>query len=105
MMKITMRLVTMLILVCVFTFSAASAFACGEHKVFIYKVTKVENGEYWGTGVYDDSNVYFIQEFIKQGETINVNDVVVAYFDPENVVDGLVMVEKIEVVGIDRNDH
>ncbi|GED72558.1 hypothetical protein BRE01_62600 [Brevibacillus reuszeri] len=101
MIKMTMKLVAMIILVCAITLSATSAFACGEHTVFIYKVTKVDNGEYWGTGVYDDSSVYFTQEFIKQGEMINVNDVVVAYFEPENVVDGLVMVEKVEVVGID----
>jgi len=93
-MTMTMKLVTMLILVCAMTFSATSTFACGEHAVFIYKVTKVENGEYWGAGVYDESNVYFTQEFIKQGEMINVDDVVIAFFDPENVVDGLVAVQK-----------
>ncbi|MGG1664488.1 hypothetical protein [Brevibacillus sp. NRS-1366] len=105
MIKMTVKLIMMLVLVCVITFNAASAFACGEYTVFIYKVTKAENGEYWGTGVYDESRVYFTQEFIPQGEEINVDDVVIAYFDPKNVVDGLVMVEKVEGVGIDKDDH
>ncbi|ATF13652.1 hypothetical protein A616_17190 [Brevibacillus brevis X23] len=80
-------------------FASSNAQACGEYAVFIYKVTKVENGQYWGSGVYDDSNVYFTQDNVVTTERFQVGDVVIAYFDPENVEDGLVGVERSFLVG------
>ncbi|WP_064199017.1 hypothetical protein [Brevibacillus brevis] len=73
--------------------------ACGEYVAFIYKVTKVENGQYWGTGIYDDSNVYFTQGNVVTTERFQDGDVVVAYFKPDNVEDGLVGVERSFLVG------
>lgn len=105
MIKVITKNLVAFILVCAITFSTASVSACGEYAVFVYKVTKVENGQYWGNGVYDNSNIYFTQEFIAEGDSIKVNDVVIAYFDPDNIVDGLVEVEKTEFVGMDNNSY
>lgn len=80
-------------------FISTNAQACGEYAAFIYKITKVEKGQYWGTGVYDDSYVYFTQDNVVTTERFQVGDVVVAYFEPDNVVDGLVEVERSFLVG------
>ncbi|MFC8689697.1 hypothetical protein [Brevibacillus porteri] len=80
-------------------FVSSNAEACGDYAAFIYKVTKVENGQYWGTGVYDESNVYFTQDNVTTTERFQVGDVVVAYIEPENVEDGLVGVERSLPVG------
>jgi hypothetical protein len=76
-----------------------SASACGKYAAFIYKITNVEDQEYWGTGVYDNSNIYFTQMFVRNGEKFKTGDVVVAYFDPNNIVDGLIEVERAIPVG------
>jgi hypothetical protein len=101
MIKTTMKYLVAIILACAITFSTSSTFACGEYAVFIYKITKVENGQYWGTEIYNNSNVYFIQENVLTGEKFKVNDVVIAYFDPDNITDGLIGVEKAIPVGFE----
>jgi|GEM_PF-6097780 len=98
-MKTVCKYIVSLLIVCAITFSTSSTFACGDYAVFVYKVTKVQNGQYWGTGVYDNSKVYFIQDNVITATKFKVGDFVVAYFDPDNITDGLVGVEKAIPVG------
>lgn len=92
-------LIALIILCAIVASTSSNAFACGEHAVFVYEITKTENGQYWGTGVYDDTNIYFIQENIITADTFKVSDVVLAYFDPENITDGLIGIERAIPVG------
>lgn len=94
-------LTTMLLVVGIVFCTSSFASACGNYAVFIYKITKVENGQYWGSGVSDSSNIYFVEENIFLDITnkeIAVGDIVIAYFDPDNTVDGLIGIERTEGV-------
>jgi hypothetical protein len=104
-MNVMKNLVVAITLFLSILFVSSSAQACGDYAAFIYKVTKVENGQYWGSGVYDDSNVYFTQDNVIAVEHFQVGDVVVAYFEPENVEDGLVGVKRSFLVGEEGNDE
>lgn len=99
MKKLILFIITV-VLLSIITANGASACGNGEPAVLIYKITKVENGQYWGVGLYDNSSVYFTQDYIKYG-TVSQNDVVVTYFDPDNLVDGLIEVEKAEAAGFE----
>lgn len=100
MKKILLFLITA-VLLSILTNNSASACGKDESAALIYKITKVQNGQYWGVGVYDNSQVYFTKDYIKSG-TVDVQDVVVAYFDPNNLEDGLIEVEKAVPVGFDE---
>ncbi|MBD1379170.1 hypothetical protein [Metabacillus arenae] len=59
---------------------------------FTYTVTQINGSEYYGEAS-DGTGIYFTSENIQSSE-INVNDQIIAFFEPENIVDGLVKVEK-----------
>ncbi|MED1789036.1 hypothetical protein P4V47_16350 [Brevibacillus laterosporus] len=78
-------------------FNPQNVSAINQYSTLTYEITQIDNNQYYGSGVNDESNIYFLEENVKQGNTIKVGDVVVAYFDPSNIEDGLIYVEKSDV--------
>lgn len=60
---------------------------------FIYTIAEVSNNVYYGTDS-KGNGIYFTQSNIKSNQEINVNDNIVAFFSHDNLIDGLIKVEK-----------
>lgn len=58
-----------------------------------YKISNINGNEYYGKGD-DGTGIHFSAKNIVSDETIQVNDEVIAYFDKNNLGEGLVKVEK-----------
>ncbi|QDX94714.1 hypothetical protein EEL30_21985 [Brevibacillus laterosporus] len=93
---------SMFVLVTAAVFNQQNVSACNQYTTFTYEVTQIDNDQFYGTGVNDNSNIYFLEENVKQSNTIKVGDVVVAYFDPSNIEDGLMRVENAESITVGK---
>ncbi|TPG68671.1 hypothetical protein EEL31_09130 [Brevibacillus laterosporus] len=93
---------SMFVLVTAAVFNQQNVLAYNQYTTFTYEVSQIDNDQYYGTGVNDNSNLYFLNENVKQGNTIKVGDVIVAYFDPNNIEDGLLFVEKSDGVNMGK---
>lgn len=58
-----------------------------------YKITKIEESQYYGHSE-DGTKIVFSAESIDSGVKIQVDDMVICYFEKDNVGKGLVKVEK-----------
>ncbi|MDP4086913.1 MAG: hypothetical protein Q8934_20315 [Bacillota bacterium] len=58
-----------------------------------YKISKITGNEYYGK-CSDGTGIHFSAKNIASNETIQVNDEVIAYFDKNDLGEGLVKVEK-----------
>lgn len=94
MLRNVLAFIAAFILVLLIANSAASA--CGKYVTLSYKVTHIEDDQYWGIGLTDGSNVYFVKENIISDDVLNVGDVVLIYFDVSNLEDGILMIDKLE---------
>ncbi|WP_299831381.1 hypothetical protein [uncultured Metabacillus sp.] len=65
--------------------------ADSEYRVYEYQIVKIKGNEVYGESTTDSSKIYFTNDELKG---IKVNDVVKAYFEPEDLIQ-LVKVEKI----------
>ncbi|MGG1444981.1 hypothetical protein ABE354_23610 [Brevibacillus laterosporus] len=83
-------------------FNPQNISAINQYSSFTYEITQIDNNQYYGSGVNDESNIYFLEENVKQGNAIKVGDVIVAYFDPNNIEDGLLFVEKSESITVGK---
>ncbi|MED1665736.1 hypothetical protein [Brevibacillus laterosporus] len=84
----------MLGLITAAVFNPLNVLAQNQYSTFACEITQIDNNQYYGVGVNDESNIFFLGESVKQGEAIKIGDVIVAYFDPNNIEDGLLYVEK-----------
>jgi hypothetical protein len=58
-----------------------------------YKISKIKNNKYYGENE-DGTEIIFSTENIQTGDKIQVHDVVICYFEKNNLGNGLVKVEK-----------
>ena len=65
-----------------------------QSTIFDYTITHIDNNEYYGSSMVDDTQIYFTSDDITPNTTININDTVNAHFEPDNTVDGLIKIEK-----------
>lgn len=64
-----------------------------EYKMEEYKITEINGNQYYGKSE-DGTKIVFSAESIDSSEKIQVSDVVICYFEKDNVGKGLVKVEK-----------
>ncbi|MGD6858320.1 hypothetical protein [Bacillus infantis] len=85
------------VLISSFDFDAKKTNANVEEKKdyvsFEYKITKVEEGTYYGKSA-DGLGISFTLDDLDQNIIIKKEDTVVCYFEKDNMRDGLVRVEK-----------
>ncbi|MGM0873803.1 MAG: hypothetical protein ACQEWV_03210 [Bacillota bacterium] len=69
-----------------------------SYKTLTYIITKVSGNDYYGQSIDGKTKIYFSSENVKYPitDTINVDDKILAYVEPENHVDGLVKIEKMD---------
>ncbi|MGG0793810.1 hypothetical protein ABE137_07365 [Brevibacillus laterosporus] len=84
----------MLGLITAAVFNPQNVSAQNQYSTFAYEITQIDSNQYYGVGINDESNIFFLGENVKQGEAIKVGDVIITYFDPNNIEDGLMYVEK-----------
>jgi hypothetical protein len=58
-----------------------------------YKITNIKGNQYYGKGDHG-TEIHFSAKNIHSGDKIQVNDVVICYFEKDNLGKGLVKVEK-----------
>ncbi|PFP25888.1 hypothetical protein COJ96_19215 [Bacillus sp. AFS073361] len=58
-----------------------------------YKITKIKGNQYYGKSE-DGTDIIFSSKNILSGEKIQIHEVVICYFDKNNLGNGLVKVEK-----------
>lgn len=58
-----------------------------------YKITDIKGNQYYGKS-HNGTGISFSANSIRSGDQIQVNDVVICYFEKNNVGNGLVKVEK-----------
>ncbi|MCM3117434.1 hypothetical protein M3610_19360 [Neobacillus sp. MER 74] len=58
-----------------------------------YKITKIKGNQYYGKSE-DGTDIIFSSKNILSGEKIQIHEVVICYFDKNNLGSGLVKVEK-----------
>lgn len=58
-----------------------------------YKITKIKGNQYYGKSE-DGTDIIFSSKNILSGEKIKIHEVVICYFDKNNLGNGLVKVEK-----------
>ncbi|WHY69350.1 hypothetical protein [Neobacillus sp. SuZ13] len=58
-----------------------------------YKITKIKGNKYYGNSE-DGTDIIFSSKNILSGDKIQVHDVVICYFEKNNLGSGLVKVEK-----------
>jgi hypothetical protein len=58
-----------------------------------YKIIKIKGNQYYGKSA-DGTDIIFSSKNILSGDTIQVHDVVICYFEKDNLGKGLVKVEK-----------
>lgn len=66
-----------------------------EYITFEYKITKIEENQYHGKSE-EGKEIIFSANSIPSGEVIQVEDVVLCYFEKGNIGNGIVKVEKKE---------
>lgn len=64
-----------------------------EFKMVEYKISQIKEEEYYGESD-DGTKIVFSAESIDSNEVIQVGDIVVCYFEKDNVGKGLVKVQK-----------
>jgi predicted Mrr-cat superfamily restriction endonuclease len=64
-----------------------------EYKTVEYKISQMKEDQYYGQSS-DGTKIVFSAEIIDSSEKIQVGDVVICYFEKDNVGKGLVKVEK-----------
>lgn len=64
-----------------------------EYITYEYKITKIEDDQYHGKNE-EGKEIIFSAGSISSGETIQVEDVVICYFEKGNIANGIVKVEK-----------
>jgi hypothetical protein len=64
-----------------------------EYKIEEYKITEISGDQYYGKSA-DGTKIVFSAESIDSSIKIQVEDVVLVYFEKDNVGKGLVKVEK-----------
>ncbi|MGM7720543.1 hypothetical protein [Metabacillus sp. Hm71] len=65
--------------------------ADSEYRVYEYQIVEIDGNEVYGESMTDSSKIYFTNDEL---EGIKVNDIVKAYFEPEDLIQ-LVKVEKV----------
>lgn len=65
-----------------------------EYKTLTYTITEIEIDGYYGKSEDGKTQIYFTSEDIRGEEQIQVDDVVLAYFEPDNLIK-LIGVEKV----------
>ena len=58
-----------------------------------YKITKIKGNQYYGKSD-DGTDIIFSSKNILSGDEIQIHDIVICYFDKNNLGNGLVKVEK-----------
>lgn len=66
-----------------------------EYKMVEYKISKIIDNQYYGQSE-DGTKIVFSAEHIVSNEKIQVDDLVICYFEKDNIGKGLVKVEKKE---------
>ncbi|MDM5326705.1 hypothetical protein [Neobacillus sp. CF12] len=66
-----------------------------EYKLVEYKISKIIDNQYYGQSE-DGTKIVFSADSIDSGEKIQVDDIVICYFEKDNIGKGLVKVEKKE---------
>jgi len=64
-----------------------------EYKTFVYTITHTDGTEYYGKA-HDGTGIYFTSDKLESDEMIHENDLVRAFFEPENLVE-MVKVQKV----------
>jgi hypothetical protein len=64
-----------------------------EFKTVEYKISQIKEDEYYGQSD-DGTKIVFSAESIDSNEVIQVGDIVICYFEKDNVGKGLVKVQK-----------
>ncbi|MFP7300381.1 hypothetical protein [Neobacillus niacini] len=64
-----------------------------EYKIVEYKITEIDGNQFYGKSE-DGTKIVFSAESIDSSVTIQVDDVVLVYFEKDNIGKGLVKVEK-----------
>lgn len=67
--------------------------ASSEYTTVEYKISKIKGKQYYGKSD-DGTDIIFSSKNILSGDKIRVHDVVICYFDKNNLGKGLVKVEK-----------
>lgn len=64
-----------------------------EYKIVEYKISQMKDEQFYGQSE-DGTKIVFSAESIDSNEKIDVGDVVICYFEKDNVGKGLIKVEK-----------
>ena len=69
-----------------------------SYKSLTYIITEVSGNDHYGQSIDGKTKIYFNSEDVKYpiGDSLNVNDKILAFMESENLVDGIVKIEKIQ---------
>lgn len=69
-----------------------------SYKTLTYIITEVSGNDYYGQSIDGKTKIFFNSENVKYPieDSLDVNDKILAYMESENLVDGLVKIEKLQ---------
>ena len=76
-----------------FTNTSGKSNGSSEYTTVEYKISKIKKDQYYGKSE-DGTEIIFSTKNIQSGNKIQVHDVVLCYFEKNNLGNGLVKVEK-----------